>query len=171
MRLENFHPITAGHNGQDDGDFTVSRASRPVLARQQLRPPVPRCLDGKWRDVIKPTIPWKRLTDNGRYVDPDEVDSRCVCKQLFSSLERDPACIRGWSRYIFLSFSPSSSKGRWYLFIIVPFLFTNSEYISFRREYRKNVFTVRCYFFFSLSLFFLNNSSIELQVFVVQWLN
>lgn len=34
-----------GHNGQD-GDFTVSRASRPVLARQQLRP-APRCLDGK----------------------------------------------------------------------------------------------------------------------------
>lgn len=50
------------HNGQDS-DFTLSWPAA-VLARQQLRP-APRCHDGKWRDVIKPTIPWKCLTDNG----------------------------------------------------------------------------------------------------------
>lgn len=87
---------------------------------------------------------------DGRFVvDPDEVDSRCVCKQLFSSVERD-LCI------IVFFF-----QGR-YLFIIVPFVFARSEYFisKERREYIQHL--LRCcssrdiYSFLSLS-FFLNN--------------
>lgn len=70
---------------------------------------------------------------DGRYVvDPDEVDSRCVCKQLFSSVERESSACTRSVHYCF--FSPPFQRR--YLFII-PFVLAQSEYFISKEECRE----------------------------------
>lgn len=87
---------------------------------------------------------------DGRFVvDPDEVDSRCVCKQLFSSVERDLCIIVFFSKADIYSLS--------------SLLSLHDPNISFRKNV-VNIFSI-CYvvvrrvifILSSLSLFFLNN--------------
>lgn len=86
---------------------------------------------------------------DGRFVvDPDEVDSRCVCKQLFSSVERDLCIIVFFSKADIYSLS--------------SLLSLHDPNISFRKNV-VNIFSI-CYvvvrrviFILSSLSFFLNN--------------
>lgn len=85
---------------------------------------------------------------DGRFVvDPDEVDSRCVCKQLFSSVERDLCIIVFFPREIFIHYRP---------FCLCTIRIFHFERTSWIYSAFVTLLFVAWYLFFPL-FFFLNN--------------